>query len=165
MNMESTTNKIQRTTREYLNTEWDNERLKHSLALTLTMKQKVSIFRLDPERSERNFTHFINRLEKRTFRSSGKRYKKEIKRFPVLEYTNDRFHYHVLIEIPKFDNGKRMNKETFVNFIKDSWDRTYFGYKEVDVQELHSQNPRGWGFYITKFQDSENNRTDWSNVR
>jgi hypothetical protein len=163
--MESTTNKIQRTTREYLNTEWDNERLKHSLALTLTMKQKVSIFRLDPERSERNFTHFINRLEKRTFRSSGKRYKKEIKRFPVLEYTNDRFHYHVLIEIPKFDNGKRMNKETFVNFIKDSWDRTYFGYKEVDVQELHSQNPRGWGFYITKFQDSENNRTDWSNVR
>jgi len=163
--MESTTNKIQRTTREYLNAEWDNERLKHSLALTLTMKQKVSIFRLDPERSERNFTHFINRLEKRTFRSSGKRYKKEIKRFPVLEYTNDRFHYHVLIEIPKFDNGKRMSKETFVNFIKDSWDRTYFGYKEVDVQELHSQNPRGWGFYITKFQDSENNRTDWSNVR
>lgn len=163
--MENTTKEIQRTTRDWLNSEWDDETLKHSLGLTLTMKQKISYFRLDPERSERNFSHFMNRLEKRTFKSSGKRYKKEIKRFPVLEHTNDRYHYHVLMEIPKFNNGKRMNKDSFVDLIKDSWRKTNFGYKEVDIQDLHSQNPRGWGFYITKFQDSENNRTDWGNVR
>ena len=58
-----------------------------------------------------------------------------------------------------------MDKGVFVKLIKDSWLKTSFGYRMIDIQELDSKNPSGWGYYITKFQDSEDNRTDWGNVR
>ena len=163
--MRITTNQIQESTREFLNKEWDDETLNRSLGLTLTMKQWNQGIKLDPERSERNFTHFMNRLEKKLFGSSGKRYGKRIKRFPTLERTNKRFHYHVLIEKPKFNNGTIIDKGTYIKLIKDCWGKTFFGYKEIHISELDSQIPRGWGDYITKLPDSEENRTDWLNVR
>lgn len=163
--MNNTTNQLQKKTREYLDTEWDNEKLKHSLGLTLTMKQINESEPLDPIKSERNFRHFINRLERKVYSHSKNRYGKNIKRFPVLERTNKRFHYHVLIEKPKFSDGTRMDKGVFVKLIKESWLKTSFGYRMIDIQELDSKNPSGWGYYITKFQDSEDNRTDWGNVR
>jgi len=163
--MINTANQLQKSTREYLNAEWDDEILSRSLGLTLTMKQVNQSIKLDPQRSDENFTHFMNRLEKKVFGSSGKRYGKRIKRFPTLERTNKRFHLHVLIEKPKFDDGTILNKNTFVKLINECWGKTFFGYQQIHVSELDSQNPRGWGEYITKLPDSEDNRTDWINVR
>lgn len=163
--MRNKTNQIQESTREFLNKEWDDETLNRSLGLTLTMKQWNQGIKLDPERSDTNFTHFMNRLEKKVFGSSGKRYGKRIKRFSTLERTNKRFHLHVLIEKPRYNNGTIIDKGTYIKLINDSWGKTYFGYKEIHISELDSQNPRGWGYYITKLPDSEENRTDWLNVR
>ena len=163
--MINNTNQLKESTREYLNKEWDDETLSRSLGLTLTMKQMNESIPLDDKKSDRNFTHFMNRLEKKVFNSSGKRYGKRIKRFPTLERTNKRFHIHVLIEVPKFSDGSILDKDTYIKLINDCWKKTFFGYKQVHVTELDSQNPRGWGEYITKLPDSEDNRVDWLNVR
>lgn len=129
------------------------------------MKQWNNGISLDDKRSDRNFTHFMNRLEKRVFGSSGKRYGKRIKRFPTLERKNGRFHVHVLIEKPKFNDGTILDQDTYIKLINDSWGETFFGYDQVHISELDDLNPRGWGEYITKIPDSEENRVDWINVR
>jgi hypothetical protein len=156
---------LQSTTRDYLKKEWDDERLKNSVGITLTMKQGNRSVRLDPIRSETNFYHFMKRLEKKTFGKSGERYKKEIKRFPVLEFTNSRYHYHLLMEIPKFSNGNRIEKEKFFELINDSWKKTEFGYEQIHIIDFSLSDGNRWRSYITKFQSSENNRVDWGNVR
>lgn len=156
---------LQSKTREYLNTIWDQKRLRNSLGITLTMKQRFHWFGLDPIRCEKNFYHFMKRLEKKTFGKSGERFKKRIRRFPTLEYTNHRYHYHLLMEIPKFDNGKMVNKEKFIKLIRDSWKKTPFGYDQIHIIDFSHSDGKGWGSYITKFQSSEDNRVDWGNVR
>jgi hypothetical protein len=162
------TNNVTQSWRETLDKEWDNDDLKeNSLGISLTMKQFSQYGeRLDEINSSREYRRFMNRLEKKSFGSSGRRYKKRIKDFPVIEYTNKRYHFHVIMEIPKYSDGRRMDRNEFKSLIKESWGKTDFGYREIDIQDLYYQGSNcGWFDYITKFQDSEKNRIDVENIR
>lgn len=152
-------------TRNFLFNEIDWSNSENYLGVTLTMK-KFHRRKNDDIRSSRNFSHFMNRLNKRTFGSSGKRFNRSINRIPILEYSQseDRYHYHTIIEIPKHSDGIRIHRERFKFMIRDSWLKTDFGYNQIDIQDLYKDNPQGWGSYITKFLNS-NDQTDWRNHR
>lgn len=130
--------------------------LTNCLAVTLTMKQRVNNKALDNISSSQNLRHFLNILNKKCFGNAYKRFNKKLKVFPSLERSSDdRWHYHLILENPFPDNSIR-----FERMIEYTWFKSNYGYRHIDIKRHINE---GWGDYITKFNHRDN-EIDWSNL-
>ena len=113
-----------------------------STALTLNMKQQDLHGRLDKIEAQRNFRHFMSRLNQKTYGNAFRRYGKRLQVLPVLERSRDsRLHYHAFLEDP-YDNISRLRAVVW-----DAWSKTRWGYGQFDLQPVYSD---GWLDYIMK---------------
>jgi hypothetical protein len=127
-------------------------------AVTLTMKQRVGSIVIDQIACYRNFTHFSNRLNKAILRNSFTRYGNRIRIIPVLERSHSqRYHYHTVI-----DRTDHVDRDAFKRIVSNCWNRTLWGYREIDFQFDMSA---GWINYITKPTQKEaySDSIDWQN--
>ena len=127
-------------------------------AVTLTMKQQLGSIKLDPISCSINFRHFSNRLNKAILGNSFARYGNRIRMIPVLERSHSqRYHYHTAI-----DRTKHASREEFKEIVSDCWNRTLWGYREIDFQ---FDMTAGWIDYITKPTQKEaySDSIDWQN--
>lgn len=120
----------------------------NSIGITLTMSSNSRFGeKLDEITSSKNFRFFMNRLEQKTLRNRKSKKGLKIQRFPIIEKgSNQRIHYHVLMEIPNKYHNRR---NEFEKLIKDSWLKTPYGLREMKIKPLNNKN--GWKEYITKF--------------
>jgi hypothetical protein len=127
--------------------------------VSFTMKQRLGPIKLDPISCSRNFSHFSNRLNKAILRNSFTRYGNRIPMIPVSErsYTQ-RYHYHSVIDRPNL-----VSREEFQGIVTDCWERTPWGYREIDFQ---FGIDAGWINYITKLKTKEeySDSIDWQNI-
>lgn len=152
----------------------DLDKFNDPCAVTLTMKQRLNSWELDPIgcsrnfrhyswdldpiECSRNFRHFSNRLNKSVFGNSFARYGKRLRIFPVLEISHSqRWHYHTVIDRPD-----RLTRDEFKDLVTDCWSRTLWGYREIDLKYDIS---RGWIDYITKPSQKAiySDAIDWQN--
>lgn len=131
-----------------------------AMAVTLTLKQTIwhdgIVKRLDRIEATKNLREFLNRLNRLYFGNKVKRYNQRLDVFPILEKSYDgRLHYHLTIRNPEPENPELLDER-----IRKCWEQTYFGDRQIDVQQTH--NVSGWNAYISKrlHQDSE---IDWEN--
>jgi hypothetical protein len=119
-------------------------------AVTLTMKQRVGYIHLDPIACSRDFHHFSNRLNKAILPNSFTRYGNRIPTIAVLEKSySQRYHYHTMIDRPD-----HVTRDDFKDVIWDCWNRTLWGYREIDFK--FDGSTAGWIDYITKPSQKEN---------
>lgn len=122
--------------------------LENALSVSLTMKQRIGFEKLDDINACQNFRHFMNILNCSVYGNAFKRYQKRLGVVPVLENSSsDRLHYHLVLERPTF-----ITLSEFNDLIVSSWEKTKFGYAEIDIQNIYGD---GWIDYITKFKFSE----------
>jgi glutaredoxin-related protein len=125
----------------------------NTLAVTLTMKQKVDSEWLDLYNSKKNFKHFMNRMNERVYGNAFKRFQKRIGVIPIIEFSqNSRLHYHLIMERPE-----RISDVLYPFMIDSCWGMTKFGHHQVDIQKTYSSE---WIDYITKFKSSDD-QVDW----
>ena len=126
------------------------------LAVTLTMKQGCFKGRLNEEKSSQNFHHFMNVLNRKVYKQQFKRFNKRLNVIPIIENSyKDRLHLHIILNIPK-----NIDRNDYINLIKETWNNTDFGYREIDIQPIIDL---GWTEYITKFKTSHDD-VDWENL-
>lgn len=151
--MDRKVRKVRQAERDYLKSIQFND----PCAVTLTMKQRVDSTELDPIICSRNFTHFSNRLNKAILRNSFTRYGNRIPVIAVLERSHSqRYHYHTVI-----DRHDRISRDEFKSIVTDCWDRTLFGYREIDFR---FDMTAGWIDYITKKSTPGSDSIDWQNL-
>lgn len=122
--------------------------LENTLSVSLTMKQRLGFEKLDDINASQNFRHFMNLLNCSVYGNAYKRYQRRLGVVPVLENSlNNRLHYHLVLERPAV-----IALNEFKEIIACCWEKTKFGYGEIDIQNIYSD---GWIDYITKFKFSE----------
>ena len=152
---------IQKSLRDWIDiSQWRN-----LFAVTLTMKEVIvaddgyrSFFvRLDRYAAVQNMRHFLNVLNEKVFKSAFRRFGKQLTVIPVLEGGRDhRLHYHAAMDCPR-DNLV----PEFSDMIRQEWQRTQWGYREIDVKRADD----GWIDYITKLRAKSDfsDSIDWKN--
>lgn len=119
--------------------------------MTLTHKRAIltpdGLYYAATQDYARNLRHFLTVVEAKLFgrtnRRRGEARRKVLRRFVVQERDgNGRFHYHLLI-----DNPTKLPLVEFRALVIETWQRTEWGYQQVDVQPAVSD---GWVHYITK---------------
>ena len=115
-----------------------------------------STFWLTKIEASENLKHFLNLVNRAVYGKSGVRKKYRVNCLPALEDYNVRPHYHLCLDKPE-----RMTMEQFTLIIHQSWSKTYFGFKEIDVKICDG----GWIGYMTKYKTKENfaDSIDWLN--
>ena len=100
----------------------------------------------------------MNVLNSNVYGKRFKLYGKRLRFVPVIEGGPEkRLHCHAAIECPKdFD------VEEFQMLVREIWDKTYWGYHEV---ELAAEPDFGWLNYMMKLRDKEHFdlSIDWLN--
>jgi hypothetical protein len=137
---------------------FDIRSIAHPCAVTLTMKKRCLGQANDHMVASANYRHFNNRLCSRLLGSAAKRYGRRLFTIPVIEKNADeRLHYHVLIGRPA-----RCEFTLFEAIVRCEWERTEFGYRQMDVQDMAT--PR-WTEYMLKFQQKGSllDAVDWMN--
>ena len=145
------------------------------LLVTFTLKQKVSfqsnigvhLVDLDEVCMRTNFRHFSNRLNKKVFGNSFRRYGKRLKMVVVEEGGNNgvRLHQHTVIETPS-----HLDQHQFKSLVGDIWtNKTLWGYEDIrfDVPNKSKGDVSGWINYITKSKTKGrdlNSSIDWENT-
>ena len=134
-------------------------------AVTLTFRQAVisnsTYIPLDSIAASKNTQYFLNILNRAALGKSAARYGKTLTSVGVVEGDERvRLHAHFCIDKPP-----PLTDEEFHGLIISSWNRTLFGYLEVDVKpctDLH-----GWLRYIAKYRTKSDysDAIDWMNVR
>ena len=129
------------------------------LNITLTEKQKYNGIELDKIRSEQNFRHFSNVLNKKVFGNSFYRFNKKLKMLVIREMSITlRHHLHLIMEQPQ-----RYTFEEFKELIEIVWKKTNFGYFEIHIEKpTNSERKIGWFNYIMK--NYNENSIDWNNT-
>ena len=117
------------------------------LHATLTEKQGSHGFAIDDIRSERNFRHFQNLLNRRVFGNAHRRYGKKLKTIVVREVGGGgRHHLHCIIEMPD-----RLAPDSFCELVRECWWNTDFGYHQTHLQVPTEASERtGYLKYIMK---------------
>lgn len=129
--------------------------LEDMLAVTLSMKQNVMGEKLDAIKAAKNFRHFMNLLNKKTYGNSFRRHGKKIEVIPVLETSySGRLHYHLAIRNPYPEKP-----EWFESQIRNLWSNTHWGYSGIDIQ---TGADTGWIGYIAKL--GPHDEVDWENM-
>lgn len=100
-----------------------------------------------PQDYARNLRHFLRVIEGELFGRSNRRRglgkRKILRRFAVQEWdANGRLHYHLLL-----DNPTKRPAVEFNTLVIETWQRTEWGYREIDVQPAVTD---GWVDYMTK---------------
>jgi hypothetical protein len=138
---------------------FDLRTFSHPCAVTLTMKKRSQGEANDPIKASRNFRHFVNRLSCSLLGSAAKRYGRRIQTIPVVERNAEgRLHYHAAIDRPP-----HVLFADFEGAIRLHWQRTQFGYHQIDVQH-HAD--AGWIKYMLKSRQKDSLRDDsidWDN--
>lgn len=135
-------------------------------AVTLTMKQGrqidggrgQSFQTLTPDLASTNLRDFLNRLNRHVYGNSAQRHGKAVRVVPVIEGGADkRLHYHLILDCPRDDL-----KDGFSDLLATLWQKTPWGYKEVDVK---ANCDEGWTKYISKIRDKTHfsDSIDWAN--
>lgn len=131
--------------------DWiDIEKWQNPFAVTLTLRsircrESGQSLRLTPEIASRNVRHFLNILNKRIYGAAAQRYGKQVQALAVAEGgLSKRLHYHLMLDCPRDELVTE-----FPLIIKESWLKTDWGYRQIDVQPCDS----GWLTYMTKFRD------------
>jgi len=156
--------------RNYLKTPIPNP-----LFVTFTLKQKMEfqskfgtyLVDLDEYGIRTNFRHFSNRLNKKVFGNSFRRYGKRLKMVVVEEGGKNevRLHLHTVIETPS-----HLDQLQFKSLIGDIWtNKTLWGYEDIrfDVPNKSKGDVSGWINYITKSKTKGrdlNSSIDWENT-
>ena len=108
-----------------------------SLALTLTLRQKLEFQRIDPIEAGINYKQFMNRLQRMS------RAKSLIRTVPVYEVSQDqRLHIHAAIEVPRTTTTNE-----FIYSIGFAWAKTKWARPKVGIAEVYSS---GWSQYLAK---------------
>ena len=141
-------------------------KIDNPINITLTEKQFIEVEHkgnrkriiLDEIKSERNFRHFKNVLNKKLFGNSYWRFKNQLGMIVVREVSKDnRYHLHCIIEQPKH---LKFNK--FKELIESIWKKSDFGYYEIHIEKPTSHKREvGWFNYIMK--DNIEHSIDWNN--
>jgi hypothetical protein len=129
-------------------------------AVTLTMKKRNGGRAADPIIASENFRHFSNRLAHVILGSAAKRHGRRLLTIAVIETSaDDRLHYHCIIDRPYYCSFER-----FSTIITEQWQKTDFGYREVDIQD---QANEGWTDYILKRRQKSSllDSIDWNNCQ
>lgn len=138
-------------------------RVPNPICATLTEKQIFRGVRLDTIRSDTNFRHFTNLLNRKVYGNNFRRFKPRLSIFSVKEVSDgNRHHRHCLIEAPS-----SASFEMFVFYVEQSWRQTDFGYNHIHITKPSSQiDEDGWIDYILKFRTKTDYSTsiDWNNV-
>ncbi|WP_212274473.1 hypothetical protein [Bradyrhizobium sp. AUGA SZCCT0169] len=130
------------------------------VAVTLTMKKRAGSQAADSIVASNNFRHFRNRLEHAILGSAAKRHGRRLSMIAVLEMSADhRLHYHCTIDRPYHCSFERLS-----NTIREQWQKTDFGYRQVDIQD---QPDTGWTDYILKQRQKGSlfDSIDWANCQ
>lgn len=134
------------------------EQFERPSAVTLTMKKRVADERADYISASTNFGQFKNRLNAKILGSRAKRYGQKLKMAAVIEANADgRLHYHAIIDRPAHWSLIDFERE-----VRVQWQRTRFGYREIDVQDRPNE---GWTKYILKLRQKASllDSIDWPN--
>lgn len=138
-------------------------RVPNPVCVTLTEKQFYKGIRLDPIRSDQNFRHFLNLLNRKVYGNSYRRFDRRLNVFSVKEVSlNDRHHRHCMIEVPT-----NQTFEQFYSKLEWCWKETDFGYDNIHIDQPTSIfEEDGWYNYILKFKTKTDFSTsiDWNNV-
>lgn len=112
-----------------------------NLAVTLTLKQGVSIFNGkhlawvhgDQVQYERAYSQLIHRVSKRSFRHAFKRHKKLIPNFATLEGDGvmKRLHIHGAIRCPNHISFDDMDK-----MFREEWQRSEWAMPDVKIEPI-----------------------------
>ena len=130
----------------------------NTLAFTGTYKQYERFGVIDKINSSNTNRNFLNFLNKKVFKNSFTRYRKQLNVVPVFEMGKEnRLHTHMVIEIP---NSKYVSNKDFYNLLKECWNKTYYGDQQTKIV---TQIDVGWINYITKFR-TYGDDVDWENV-
>lgn len=114
------------------------------LSVTLSLKQRHFVEKIDRIKAQTNFRHFMNRLNRKRFGNLFSRYKKRLRVVPSLETSySGRLHYHVFLEDPFPEDLERSK-----SIIDECWSKTKFGYSDNLIVRTFSQ--KGWLDYISK---------------
>ena len=133
-------------------------RFTNPAAVTLTLKKRDKARSVDQIVATENFRHFRNRLDHTLLGTKAKRYGRRLRILAVLEMSSDqRWHYHCIIERPY-----HCSFESFCQAICDQWQRTDFGYSQINIQD---QADDGWTNYILKERQKSSllDAIDWEN--
>lgn len=143
--------------REEIRRFLESLKFENALAITLTMKALSSGQVLDEISAGKNLKHVLNVINKKIYKNKYTRYKKRLKVFPVLEWSEGaEFHYHLTIERPE-----TISLNEFKKLFKETWIGSHFGNLSNRFVEINDLS--GWNRYITKF-DHIRNQVDWENV-
>lgn len=128
-------------------------------AVTLTLKPKISVMTdkglyfqtLTTSEAQKNFAHFIKRLNCALFGNAAKRYGKSVTVLPVLEANGQAqlLHYHCAMgQFPD-----HLPPAAIPQCIANAWHQTPFGHDHVHTQRIRDA---GWGEYMGKEIDARN---------
>ena len=130
-------------------------KIDNPINITLTEKQFIEVEHkgnrkriiLDEIKSERNFRHFKNVLNKKLFGNSYWRFKNQLGMIVVREVSKDnRYHLRCIIEQPK-----HLEFNKFKELIESIWKKSDFGYYEIHIEKPTSHKREvGWFNYIMK---------------
>jgi hypothetical protein len=137
---------------------FDPSQFENAVAVTLTMKKRVGFQNADHLVASETFRHFMKRLNHKILGSAAKRHGRRLKTVAVIETNGDgRLHYHAMIDRPHY-----CPFEKFKEAIADQWQRTDFGYRQIDVQDTANA---GWTDYLLKARQKVSllNSIDWIN--
>ena len=133
-------------------------------SVTLTFKQAImlndSYVPLDDLGASKNVRYFLNILNRAALGKSAVRRGKTLTCVGSLEYDQDvRLHGHFCLDKPT-----HLTDDQFHGLILTSWNRTLFGYLEVDVKPC--TDVAGWLSYIAKYRTKPvySDAIDWMNV-
>jgi hypothetical protein len=135
---------------------------------TLTMRQTVwndkdgyrYPYRLDRSRSTKNMSLFRNRLDAKVLQNQYRKQGRRLGIVPFIERKDGRYHYHVGIERPT-DREIGKDLEVFERVIRECWEKTPFGWSNIDVRETYSNEWIGYGL---KVQSGNWNELDVENL-
>lgn len=122
-------------------------------AVTIGMKKSNSY------QYSRCLKHLLNRINKRCFGNSYKRFGNGFNVISVREGDDNYPHYHLII-----DNKSHINQTQLHNIIKDEWKKCDLGLGDyVDVKKM---DDKGWIGYISKHRSKPiyDEAIDWENI-
>lgn len=132
------------------------------LNVTFTERQRFNGIWLDSIRSELNYRHFSNLLNRKVFGNASRRFGKKLKMLVVRERSiTHRHHLHTIIETPE-----HIETIHFKKLLHSLWMECDFGYHHIHIEKPTSHKREvGWLKYMMKHHqlDGFEFSIDWTN--
>jgi hypothetical protein len=137
--------------------------------VTFTMKKGIVIdgtfHRLDYGKAHRAVKELLNRLNRRVYKKSYRRFGKHLACVPVVETGKcgeERMHIHMLLEVPEY---MEQDPHGFLDIVLQEWKKCPWSYKKNVLHLLKSdEDVTGWLKYILKDYSANDGILDPANV-